>query len=422
MTSRLAIFLLCSPSRLGFLLAIILIIAPNSAKACLPETYKQLNTHCIETSRFDALLNVVFGNEAHPRQIAVVAGVSKYPALPERLQLPPAANDIEMLDELFIHRLGFDEVITLQDKDFSLANLYFVFSNYLPDLLQASPGSRVVFAFSGHGSDFDNQGFLYFGSTKTITASSYAELIDALNLTTLKVIMAPTMHSAQQFLALINACNGGYFLDVGAQFGGGSLEEKGAHGITAGGAKDAVHSYPNVGTGKGSVFFEMVSAALRGQDVTVGGRKIANPSKDDGIITSTRLADFLATTISIIENYSLSPRMGALTGRSPGNQGEFFFIVDYSLAKEALSRRFQKNAERVFGSPATERAPGLYAQTDIPQGTLLRRDMFILTERRNAEGDSYPSSFSEHVSGACLEHPLIKGERLTWQHLRGGCK
>jgi len=62
----------------------------------------------------------------------------------------------------------------------------------------------------------------------------------------------------------------GYFLDVGTQFGASSLEEKGAHGITAGGAKDAVHAYPNIGTGNGSVFFEMVAAALNSQQVTVG--------------------------------------------------------------------------------------------------------------------------------------------------------
>jgi hypothetical protein len=402
------------------------ISSAHSASTCLPKPYQGLETSCLQETRFDRLLSVAFGDGAKPRQIAVIAAVSKYPALPQGLQLPAAATDIGMLQRVLIDKLGFDEVITLQNEDFSFQNLRYIFENYLPDLLQANPKSRVLFAYSGHGSDFDDQGFLYFSNTATINAGSYAELTDALNLTTLKVMMAPTMRNAQQFLALINSCNGGYFLNVGASFGASALDEKGAHGITAGGAKDAVHAYSNVGTGKGSVFFEMVVAALSGQEVTVGGRKFENPAKDDGILTATRLEDFLATTIGIIENYKLSPRMGALTGTGPGNQGEFFFVTNYDLARAALSSRFPKSAERVFGNSPPDAGPvGLYAKLNIPSGVLLRAEMFSSIEppdRSTSDRGQFPSSFPDDVRSACLELPLKENERLTWRHLRSDCK
>jgi hypothetical protein len=407
-------------------MSILLIVgAASSANACLPDSYKRIRTHCVEGTSFDRLLSIVFTDTAKPRQIAILAGVSKYPNLSRTLQLPAAANDIEMLRVTLIDKLQFDEIITLQNEDFNFANLQYVFENYLPDVLRAYPKSRVLFAFSGRGSDFDDYGYLYFQDTRNILAEKYADLTSAINLSSLKIMMGPTIKNAQHFLALINACKGGYFLDVGVQFGANSLEERGAHGITAGSARDAVHAYSNVGSGKGSVFFELVVAALSQRQVIVGGRTFEAPSKDDGILTTTRLADFLATTISIIEDYKISPRMGALMARGPGNQGEFFFITNYDLAKTTLGNRFSKNAERVFGTSSTKhREGGLYATADIPAGKILRTEMFSSAERTDdrSSDNQFPSSFPDHVRGSCLELPVKKGDRLTWQHLRSDCR
>jgi hypothetical protein len=395
------------------------------ANACLPDAYAGLQYHCVPQSQIDRLFSVVF-EDAKPRQIAVLAGVSRYPNLPSSLQLLPASNDIAMLSDVLVRRLMFDEVIILKNENFNLDNLHYVFENYLPDLLKANPGSSVLFAFSGHGSDLDDYGFLYFSNTKTIDASSYSDLDRAINLTSLKTMMAPTIRNAQHFLALINACNGGYFLSVGTQFGANSLQEKGAHAITAGGARDAVHAYPNVGTGQGSVFFEMVVAALNGQEVTVGGRKFDNPAKDSGILTTTSLADFLSSTIALIENYKLTPRMGPLSSQGRGNQGEFFFVTNFALAKLELSRRFPKSAERVFGeSHEAKRLPGLYARLHLPKGTELRTEMFETVkaeEHSDTQTASVPHDFSSDVRGACLELEINGGEQLTWRHLRITCK
>jgi len=126
----------------------------------------------------------------------------------EKLAIASAASDIEMLRTALIDKLLFDEIITLQEENFNYDNLRYIFENYLPDVLQANPRSRVVFCVSGHGSDFDDHGFLYLAKTKSITANRYSDLTDAINLTSLKTLMAPTMRNAQHFLALINACNG----------------------------------------------------------------------------------------------------------------------------------------------------------------------------------------------------------------------
>lgn len=171
---------------------------------------------------------------------------------------------------------------------------------------------------------------------------------DAIGLDELKIILRPTIHEAQLFLALINACYGGSFLTVRTSFGTGALEESGAQAITAGGADDLVHAYEDVG--KGSVFFEMVAAALSGQGISVGGERFDDPSEGRGILTATDLADYLIDTIRIIENQNQSPRFGSLTGNQPGRQGEFFFIVDEEQARKTFARIYPQRMRRMFGA------------------------------------------------------------------------
>jgi len=50
-----------------------------------------------------------------------------------------------MLRTALIDKLLFDEIITLQEENFNYDNLRYIFENYLPDVLQANPRSRVVF-------------------------------------------------------------------------------------------------------------------------------------------------------------------------------------------------------------------------------------------------------------------------------------
>jgi hypothetical protein len=417
-------------SRISLPMLVLSVNFVTPASACLPSPYERLTRHCVPEASYTQLLSVFFGELSKPRQIAVIAGAAQYPNLAPRHQLPPADHDVEALSTVLIQQLKFDEVLVLKNNDFNRENLRYLFEIYLPDALQRNPKSRVVFSFSGHGSDFQDTGYIFFPSTKTIDVRSYDDLVDAIDMSVMKSMMVPTIRHAQHFLALINACNGGYFLDPVFSFGeAGPLEEKGAHGITAGGSKDVVHAFSNVGEGKGSVFFEIVIAALKGTDVTLNGERYGNPSRD-GMLSATTLADYLIRTIRVIENYSLSPHLGSLMPPRSGSRGEFFFVTDYDQAKTALSRKFPREYGRAFGASqpissagmSDPRDPGLYARRTLSVGAVLNADMFNVIaasqERSNAAG---PISFAEDVQGSCLEYQIDAEEKLTWNHLRLGC-
>src|SRR5262249_25020672 len=157
-------------------------MASSAAHACLPPERSKLTRQCTPESQVTKLLNVVFGELSKPRQIAVVAGVSRYSNLPRELQLPPADYDIESFSRLLIGRLSFDEVIVLKDKDFNKENIEYIFGIYLPGLLSENDKSRVLFAYSGHGADYQDAGYLFFEDTKTIAPSSYDDLSAALDM------------------------------------------------------------------------------------------------------------------------------------------------------------------------------------------------------------------------------------------------
>src|SRR5947209_12292278 len=103
--------------------------------ACLADGYKQLNRHCLPGSRYEQILRALFGELAKPRQIAILAGVGNYPHLPAHLQLPPAEQDVEMLADVLIQNLHFDEVIVLKNETFTRDNLNYIFGIYLPQSL-----------------------------------------------------------------------------------------------------------------------------------------------------------------------------------------------------------------------------------------------------------------------------------------------
>ncbi len=84
--------------------------------ACLPTPYEHLINKCEESSVND-LLRVVFPQAATPKKIAIVSGISVYPNLAEQDQLPAAAADVALMTELYAERLGFDEVIVLENQD-----------------------------------------------------------------------------------------------------------------------------------------------------------------------------------------------------------------------------------------------------------------------------------------------------------------
>ncbi len=322
------------------------------AAACLSGSHERLSVKCTPEKAQHRIMSLILGESVKPRQIAVVAGIYEYPNLPPSQQLPPAAEDIRMMTQLFVDTLGFDEVIVLKNADFNAETIRYLFQVYLPGVLSKNEKSRVVFTFSGHGEDFEDSGYLFFHDTANISIDSFEDTERAIDMQVFKAQLRKTIGTAQHFLALINACKGGHFLNETYAFGESPLEEKGAHGITAGGADDTVFARPNVGTGKGSVFFELVNVAVSGQRIDLNGQRFENPIGEDGILTTTELYNFLTNTIKVIENHSIIPRSGRLRPPAPGRQGELFLLVDGEKARTAFAKKFPKRAERLFGSAA----------------------------------------------------------------------
>ncbi|NRP86935.1 Serine/threonine-protein kinase pkn1 [Ensifer adhaerens] len=332
-----------------FLISAVQLVMAEAAMSCVSEARK-ITSYCQQPSTMSRLLDVVWP-DSKPYQVAVVAGVSKYPYLPDQEQLPPVDYDVDTLTELLRDRFKFDEVIVLKNADFSVQNLRYVFSEYIPDVLRQHGSSQVLFAYSGHGADFEHTGYLFLNDTTSIDPHSYEDLANAIDMDELKILMKPTIREATHFLALVNSCKGGYFVESGTfVFGGAQLSARGAHGITAGGKENYVHAKSNVGSGRGSVFFEMLFTALKGESVNLNGVNYSDPAGDDGILSSLKLSNFLNNTILRVEDYDFGPQMGRLyPPDSKSGEGYFFFITNEARARQALQSRYPETWQRMFG-------------------------------------------------------------------------
>ncbi len=92
-----------------------------------------------------------------PRKLALLVGINQYPASQRFKNLKGCVTDVELQQELLIHRFGFNpsDIFTLTsdetpDKQPTRQNILTAFEKHLIE--QAKPGDVVVFHFSGHGS------------------------------------------------------------------------------------------------------------------------------------------------------------------------------------------------------------------------------------------------------------------------------
>lgn len=83
------------------------------------------------------------------RKLALLVGINQYQGLP---QLYGCVNDVQLQQELLIHRFGFNpkDILTLTDQKATRQGMLTAFEEHL--IKQAKPGDVVVFHFSGHGS------------------------------------------------------------------------------------------------------------------------------------------------------------------------------------------------------------------------------------------------------------------------------
>lgn len=85
-----------------------------------------------------------------PRKLALLVGINNYPVGTRSLQ--GCLTDVEMQQELLIHRFGFKaaDILQVTDANATRKGIITAFENHL--MKQAKPGDVVVFHFSGHGS------------------------------------------------------------------------------------------------------------------------------------------------------------------------------------------------------------------------------------------------------------------------------
>ncbi|NEP52916.1 MAG: peptidase C14, partial [Moorea sp. SIO3C2] len=83
------------------------------------------------------------------RKLALLVGINKYP---RSTLLDGCVTDVELQQELLIHRFGFNpkDILILNDHQATRENIETAFIEHLTE--QAKPGDVVVFHFSGFGS------------------------------------------------------------------------------------------------------------------------------------------------------------------------------------------------------------------------------------------------------------------------------
>jgi uncharacterized caspase-like protein len=263
------------------------------------------------------------------RSFALIAGVSKYPNMPELdKELPAAAADVDALQNYLTNEEFFDEIVVLRDGDVTSENLEYFLQNYFPDVLRHSPKARFLFAYSGHGmaegSKENPTGYLLKS-----TARNFSDKQNSINMSVLRVYLDQVIDAGYQTLILINACYSGAFLSrrpfgntSRSNVAGGIYFPKngGAHAITAGGSNQLSWHDPKLG--KGSVFFEKLLAGLGGQADTFP----INPdgSRGDGVITVDEIATYLQEEVRFATNQEQIPVPADLAlNRSLGG---FFFL------------------------------------------------------------------------------------------------
>jgi len=313
----------------------------------VPQAYRRFFARYAENRSLpEKALNLVgLTGQNVGRSFALIAGVTRYPNMPPLQQdLPAAAADLRQLQAYLRDQEFFDEVVVLKDGDLSYENLRYFLEVYFPDRLKASPRSRFLFAYSGHGITDNTRGFILLSSARNMEDKE-----NSLNLKIIRDLMESVVDAGHQVLVLLNACYGGTFLS--RSFGPTTYVPRGpgAHAITAGGSKEVTWHNPTLGPG--SVFFEKVFAGLSGlADSSPINR---DGSRGDGIVTVDELASYLKQEIRIFSDQRQNPMAGDIS--KDGSTGGFFFLNRSRQVQAGIVRIWDPARATPFGITPEEK-------------------------------------------------------------------
>jgi len=244
--------------------------------------------------------------ELYRKSFAVVIGINNYTKWPA---LEFAVRDAKALQKK-LQESGFDEIITLLDKEATQRRILTVLGFELPG--KVGREDRVVFFFAGHGQTEDTPGGGKKGyiipvdadlSNYAGTAVSMEQIKELSNLIPAKHILF-AMDSCYSGIGLVRSMGpdpglGGYLRKVASM--------RTVQMVTAGGQGEQVLEKEGHG-----LFTRFFLRAIEGE---------ADVNKD-GVVTGTELGAYLRPQVSIASNNAQTPLFGRLEG-----EGEFLFFV-----------------------------------------------------------------------------------------------
>ena len=279
----------------------------------VPESYKSFFDTYQPKEWKESLLNRIgLSEESMGRSFALVAGVSDY--VGTQHDIAPASEDIRKVVSFLREGELFDEIVVLENEDMTFSNLDYFLRVYFPEQLKASPKSRFLFAYSGHGNEESGEGYILLSE-----AEHLRDKIHSMDMGVIRKLIDHPMREAYHTLILFNACHSGVFLQH--TFGDDDLgalipSEPGAHVITASGTSEKAYHDQQVGSG--SIFFEKFLAGVRDKRADI------YPSRTgDGIVQIKELIAYMQQEVQLARP-GQNPRAGDIKeGRSTGG---FYFV------------------------------------------------------------------------------------------------
>jgi len=324
-----------------------LMVSARAQDATVPAKYRSFFHLYQERSIPEKVLNLIgLRTSDVGRSFALLAGVSHYPNFkpPDDSYLRPAAVDLQNLENYLKNQEFFSEIVALKDADMTYENLQYFLQVYFPQRLRASPHSRFLFAYSGHGITDETSSYLLQSSAKDLHDASAA-----LDLNVVHALVQHVVRSGYQVLVLLNTCYGGAFLKLSFTPTRPIPRNPGAHAITAGGSRERSWQDPSVGDG--SLFFETLFKGLGGPADTAG----------DGVITYDELSAFLKKQIQGFTDQRQNPQSGYLI-QDDEHIGSFFFLNRGRLIQSNLVQPWNPTHAVPFGPESKPQADDLFVQ------------------------------------------------------------
>jgi lysozyme len=275
------------------------------------------------------------------RSIAVIVGIDKYDNT--EWNVPPAAKDIDLLQNILIGDQQFDEVIVLRNTNASKETIRYFLSAYIPKQLLLYEGgkTRVLFAYSGHGIEASK-----FSKARLVLskAMNISDIENTFPLDELNGLLRSLAKTSFHLLALINACYGGDVFIGGGLPGGNPFvtEESGAYAIT--GPNDKLLWSLNKNNA-GSIFFEKLIEGIKSGQADLKNYVLLTNERGEtykspkGVI---RLGALMAYLTEEIQELGPNPSTGESypppwigTVSEDRSRGAFFFLAPKSILSAA---------------------------------------------------------------------------------------